>query len=237
MTFKEIPYERPDLEALKKAFAESTERLASAKSCAEAKAAIQESGKLMKHFMTLATIVEIRHTIDTRDAFYEAEQEFFDTESPTMSPLTMKYYETLLASPYRPELEKEFGTQLFALAEIQTKSFCEALVPLMIEENKLTSEYQKLVASAEVQLDGEIYNLSGLEKLMRSPDRETRRKGYRAYAGFFAENEAKFDTIYDKLVHIRDEKGKKLGFDNFIPLGYLQMGRQGYDQTDVASFR
>lgn len=60
----------------------------------------------MKHFMTLATIVEIRHTIDTRDAFYEAEQEFFDTESPTMSPLTMKYYETLLASPYRPELEK-----------------------------------------------------------------------------------------------------------------------------------
>lgn len=139
MTFKEIPYERPDLEALKKAFAESTERLASAQSCAEAKAAIQESGKLMKHFMTLATIVEIRHTIDTRDAFYEAEQEFFDTESPTMSPLTMKYYETLLASPYRPELEKEFGTQLFALAEIQTKSFCDALVPLMIEENKLTS--------------------------------------------------------------------------------------------------
>ncbi len=237
MTFKEIPYERPDLEALKKAFAESTERLASAQSCAEAKAAIQESGKLMKHFMTLATIVEIRHTIDTRDAFYEAEQEFFDTESPTMSPLTMKYYETLLASPYRPELEKEFGTQLFALAEIQTKSFCDALVPLMIEENKLTSEYQKLVASAEVQLDGETYNLSGLEKLMRSPDREMRRKGYRAYAGFFAENEAKFDTIYDKLVHIRDEKGKKLGFDNFIPLGYLQMGRQGYDQTDVASFR
>ena len=47
MTFKEIPYERPDLEALKKAFAESTERLASAQSCAEAKAAIQDSGKLM----------------------------------------------------------------------------------------------------------------------------------------------------------------------------------------------
>lgn len=237
MKFSEMPYVRPDIDRVCADLTAIIEKLSVAETVDAAKAAVAELNSYYKTVTTALTLAEIRHTIDTRDAFYQAEQDYIDEESPKLSPVFLSYYRALLESPFRTELEETFGGQLFALAEIQVQSIREELVPLMVEENKLASSYQKLVASAEVELDGETYNLSGLKKLMQSPDRETRKKGMEGYAGFFAAHEAEFDEIYDKLVHLRTEKGRVMGFDNFVPLGYLLMGRQGYDAGDVAAFR
>lgn len=232
-----MPYTRPNIDEVKEELLAIIEKIGNAQSAEEAKTAVAELNACYRHIMTAFTLVEIRHTIDTRDEFYQAEQDYIDENMPKLSPVMLAYYRALLASPFRAELEAAYGKQLFAIAEIQVQSIKEELVPLMVEENKLTSAYQKLVASAEVEVDGETYNLSGLKKLMQSPDRATRKKGMEGYAGFFAAHEAEFDDIYDKLVHLRHEKGKVMGFENFVPLGYLLMGRQGYNAEDVAAFR
>ena len=39
------------------------------------------------------------------------------------------------------------------------------------------------------------------------------------------QNADKLDSIYDELVKLRDTMGKKLGHENYIPLGYDRMGR------------
>ena len=237
MKFSEMPYSRPDIEAMQRECTEIAERLRGAASVEEARKAIVQMGKLSRRFETMMSLVEIRHTIDTRDARYAQEQDFFDEATPRVTQMQLAYYQALLASPFRAELSDAFGEQLFAIADIQVRSTREELVPLMVEENKLTSEYERLLASAEMEVDGKTYNLSGLKKLMQSQDRALRKRGFLAYAEFFAQNERRFDEIFDKLVHIRHEKGRVMGFDNFVPLGYLLMGRQGYGAEDVAAFR
>ncbi len=237
MVFSEFKYERPNMAKVKAKGKAIVKNIKKAKSYAEVKDCVDALNKLNNHVTTMGTLVEIRHTIDTKDAFYEKEQAFFDTEAPKLMPVTLAYYQALLASPFVKELEADLGKHFIEIAELQVRSMNKKLIVPMIQQNKLTSRYQKLIASCSVELLGEKRNLSGLSMLMQSTDRETRKLAYDAYAGFFAEHEAELDEIYDKLVKLRDGMGRKMGFDNFIPLAYLNMGRVDYNAEDVKKFR
>jgi len=81
LKFREMPYERPDGEALKTSMRTLTEKLRAAGSYDAAKAVFLEKETLSKHIQTLATLAQVRHTIDTRDKFYDER-----TASGTSSP-------------------------------------------------------------------------------------------------------------------------------------------------------
>ena len=78
MKFCEMPYTRPDIDETKKSFDSLTERLASAKSYADAKEVFLEEQKLEKHIDTLVNLVSIRHSVNTRDKFYDEEKNFWN---------------------------------------------------------------------------------------------------------------------------------------------------------------
>ena len=108
---------------------------------------------------------------------------------------------------------------------------------LMQEENKLVSEYQNLYASATVEFDGKTMPLPLLGPYKQDPDRAVRKAAYEADAKFFDSHRDELDTLYDKLVKVRDAQAKKMGLPNYIPLGYDRMGRNCYTAKDVAAFR
>jgi M3 family oligoendopeptidase len=64
-----------------------------------------------------------------------------------------------------------------------------------------------------------------------------RKKAVTATSGFFAEHEEEFDRIYDELVKVRTEIAQKLGYKNFVELGYYRMMRTDYNAEMVAKFR
>ena len=78
LKFREMPYERPDGEALKTSMRTLTEKLRAAGSYEAAKAVFLEKETLSKHIQTLATLAQVRHTIDTRDKFYDEENGFLE---------------------------------------------------------------------------------------------------------------------------------------------------------------
>ena len=64
------------------------------------------------------------------------------------------------------------------------------------------------------------------------------RKGaWKKYSEFFAAHEKEMEEIFDRLVKIRNEMGRNMGFENFVPLGYMQQGRLDYGKEQVAAFR
>ena len=76
MKFSQMKYERPDAELLKEQLKSLTERMAAAASYEEAREVFLELEKLESEVMTVMQIASIRHTIDTRDEFYDAEQKW-----------------------------------------------------------------------------------------------------------------------------------------------------------------
>jgi len=237
MKFKDFKYERPDFRTQKENFVVLLSQFDDA---IDAEHQLEVFGRINKersYVITMQTLASLRHTIDTRDEFYDAENTYWDKTGPFYQELQSMLYDAVLESPFRAELEAKFGAQFFKLVECEKKAFSPDIVPDLQEENRLVSEYNKLLASAKIPFQGEEYTLSGLGKFAQDKDRSVREAAQVARYGFFTEHEATLDDIYDQLVKVRAEIAKKLGLNNFIELGYLRMQRTDYNPADVANFR
>ena len=235
--FSTLAYKRPDCEDMAAFAAKIRERIERADSYAQVKEALLAYDERQKDFFTDASILHIRHTLDTTDAFYEQENEYYESTYPTIMPQLLSVDEALMNSPYRAELENEYGKQFFAGKELQKKAFCEANIPLMQQEAKLCSEYEKLMATAQIPFEGKTLNLYGIQKYFEHEDRAVRKGAVRAYSDFFHQNEERLEAIWDELIRTRNQMGRNLGFENYIPLGYMKQGRTDYGQKEVESFR
>lgn len=235
--FTELPYERPDIDSFKTKFREQIDILKNANSVEEQKQAIQAINTINADVDTQSNLAYIRNSIDTRDEFYDAERTFFDENTPEIHDINFEYYQALAASKFKNELIAEFGEQLFTIAEYRVNAFSKDIIDDLKEENKLSSSFSKLVASANIKFDGKELNLSQLTPYTQSKDRAVRKAAAEARYNFVAENQEAFDSIYDKLVKLRHGMAKKMGLKNFVELGYLRMQRSDYNPEMVANYR
>ena len=237
MKFSEMPYERPDLAAIKQQFADLLAELQAAPDYAAAREVFLQEEALSKHIDTLANLASVRNTIDTRDKFYDEEMNFWNEALPQLQECENAWSKAMLASPFRKDFAAEYGDLMFVNAEIADKAFSPEILPEMAEENKLTTEYGKLIASAQIPFEGGVYTLSQLSPFKNDPDDARRLAAWQAEGKWYKEHQAEFDGIYDKLVHLRDTMGKKLGYEGYTTLGYYRMGRNCYTKADVEKFR
>lgn len=235
--FNEIPYERPDLEVFKEKLNECIENFKNADSFEKALNEYKKFSELSSEFITLAQIVYVRNSINTKDEFYEKEREFFDENSPYITEISNKMSHLLLESKFKNDFINEYGTHLFNLIECSVKSFSKEIIELLQEENSLVADYSKLISGAKILFDGKELNLSGMSPYVNSKDRNIRKEANIKIAEFFYNNMEQLDTIYDKLVKNRDKQAKTLGFENFVELGYYRMNRTDYTKDDVKNYR
>ncbi|MBU5214449.1 M3 family oligoendopeptidase [Heyndrickxia oleronia] len=235
--FEDYAYKRPEIEKVEVAFRADLEKFKLAKNVEEQSLAMKNINNITNELGTMFNLCYIRHTIDTEDEFYKNENDYMDEIMPHIEGLRSEYYQALTSSQFRDELEKKWGKQLFDLAEGQLKTFSPEIIPLAQKENKLSSEYTKLIASAKIMFEGEERTLAQIDPFTESKDRDMRKRAIEAKFGFFVENAEEFDRIYDELVKVRTEIAKKLGFKNFVELGYYRMSRIDYNAEMVAKFR
>ena len=237
MKFTEMPYTRPDLEALRAQSQVVLQRIQNAASAQEVIDAYLEMDNVSRAVRTNISLAYVRHTIDTTDKFYDEENDFANEAAPQIDEMYQNIGLALLRSPFRKELEEKLGKLLFTNLEIAVRSFDPKNMELMAEENKLQSQYQKLYASAAVEWEGETLPLPKLGPYKQSPDRAVRRRAYEAEGRWFDSHQAELDELYDKLVKNRTQQAKNLGYDNYLPLGYDRLGRNCYGPAQVAAFR
>lgn len=237
MKFSEFPYKRPDYEKVMSEITALTEKFKAATSAKEQLSIMKELEQIEIETFTASTICNIRYTVDTRDKFYSDEHEYNEQMGPVLSEKLQDFNKALVASPFRKEIEAEYSPLMFKNIEISLKSFSPELIPLIQEENQLIQQYQKLCASAKIEFDGKICNLSQLGPYQQSPDREVRKAAMQAYGKFFDDHQAECDEIYDKLVKNRTEQAHKLGLPSYVEMAFLLRCRNCYAPEDIANFR
>ena len=237
MKFQEMPYERVDIDAACRQLQELKEAFRNASSGDEQFAVHKRFYELSSRIETLITIASIRNDIDMTDPFYEGERKYYDEKLPVLENSLIAYQSELLASPYRSRLEEIIGPVAFRNMELAAKTMDERIVPLMQEENQLTTEYNKLLATAKIEWEGETLNLSLMNPYLHHPDRRIRAEAWKKYSAFFAENREKLDDLYDRLVKNRTQQARTLGYENYLTLGYYRMRRNCYTRDDIAAFR
>lgn len=237
MKFKEMKYERPNFEVEKQELKQLLEKMKNVDSANEFFDAMYEFNKRLEHISTMGSICYVHNSIDTTDSFYEQEKEIFDTESPSIDLIAAELRKIRLESRFKNEINEKFGTYLMERDMLQAKMYSAKILEDRVEENKLVTEYDKLMASAEIEFNGEVYNLSGLTYFTQSPDRETRRAANLAKANWLSSHMDELDRLYDDLVKVRHRIAKKLGFENYIPVAYALMGRTDWTAKEAKTYR
>jgi len=174
MKFSEIKYERPDVEAYKKGMLDPIKRLQDAESFEEADKVFLEADEFGKHFESMVTVCSIRHSIDTRDKFYDEEMKYWDSILPELEEYGQQWTMALLGSPFKKEFSEKYGDLMFVDAEMALKSFSPEIIGEMQKENDLVTAYGKLIASAQIPFEDGTYTLSQLSPFKTDANDERR---------------------------------------------------------------
>lgn len=237
MKVSQIPYKRYTLEEYTEAFGKIREALRSASSVVDMLSINREMTEIDTEYSTAASLAYCRFTLNTKDEFYEGEMAYYNEIDPMVQNMSTEYGKALLNSPYRQELEKVMNPRIFKQYELANKAFDESIIPELQEENNLSTEYSKLMSEMQFEFMGESMPLSRLRGKLNDGDRSIRRAAAEAIGKGLSLHSKELDEIYDKLVHVRDRMAKKLGYKNYIDLGYCKMGRMDYDADMVSKFR
>lgn len=237
MKVSELKYERITQETIEKKTQEILTEVRNAKSVEEVLKARDQYVTFITEYNTSEGLSYMRYTINTVDEFYVGEKDYYDEISPKVQNFKMEYAKAMLESPFRAELEKELSPLVFKSFELESKAMSPEIIEDMVEENRLVTEYSKLMAGLMFDFNGESMPLTLLRKYMQDDDRNIRREAYEALGKGLESKSEELDSLYDKLVKIRDKMAKKMGYENYIELGYYRLGRLSYDKDMVEKFR
>lgn len=188
----------------------------------------------------LGTMVRLAHTrlnLNSRDEFYGAEMDYYNNALPEIQMYDIKFSKAFLASPYLSEAKKSLNPLIITMMELSLKTADERILEEMQKENALSTEYGKFVSELTYDFRGERLTLGALRKFMQDSDRQTRAEAYEALGNTLSQNGDYIDELFDKMVKNRDQMAKKLGYKNYVELGYNIMQRTCYDKDKVAIFR
>jgi len=237
MGFKEYQYSRVQLCPIDKNITDIPARIETAADYNEALKLYGEYETFREHLFTMYNLAYFRYTINTHDEFYAAEVEYYDMNLPKHDELANAVNAALAACPWRKEFEKEISPVFFKNAELKAKAFSPDIMEELAQESRLQTAYQKLMAGARIPFDGRELTFPQLTPYKESPEREMRKAAFFAEGGFLEQHARELDGIYDELVKVRTRIAKKLGYDNFLPVGYARRTRNCYGPKEVAAFR
>ena len=237
MKVSEMPYQRITVEEFKEQAEKIIAKIKAAKNAEDLKAARDEFNKISEEIETACALANCRFTLNTRDEFYNAEMDYYDNAMPLFSEIENEYKKAMLDSPYRAEAEKLINPRVFKGFEMSLKTFSPEVIEDLQAENALVTRYSKFMGELAFEFEGEKMPLSVLRGKLEDDSREVRRKAAEAIGKTMEANAGTFDEIFDGLVKIRTQIARKLGYKNFVELGYYRMVRVDYDEKMVASFR
>lgn len=231
----DFKYKRPDAEKLQLFFTDATSAFDSA-DAAEQKKLFLKVQKKNGTVRSLQVFAELNFLLNTNDSFWTAEREFWDGFLPVLAEADAAFKSKILTDS-KPEFRSSLPEILLKLYEAQSKTVSPDIIEDMREENALITEYSKTINGNTAVFNGEKLPFATLRKFMQDGDRKIRAKAFAAAGNFLREHGAAFDEIYDKLVKVRNRMARKLGYGNFVELGYYRMARIAFDKDDVAAFR
>lgn len=236
-TFADLPYTRPNLDTLRESYAKIMHQLVGASSADAAIEAVASWNSLRIDVGTMNSLAEVHFTQNVTNDAAKQEKLWFDEHGPSIVELDQTLIRTLLESPWKADVAEAFGDLFVKRLEDSTLTFRPEIKDLLVRENELSRTYNELTASAKIEVDGSVYNLSSIGKLLIDLDRGLRQRAHQAMYSFLSENADELDRIYDELVHVRAEKARVLGFPSYTELRYVEYGRVDYNSTDVERFR
>lgn len=235
--FKDLKFPRPDFNVFKHLYEDAIDRISHAQDGDDIIEIMFEVDEFSRKITDVLTATMINHTMDVTNERYEKDQHWFEENQPLFVNSFLDFSEAICSSKYRDYIEEKIGPMYFVKNDIKKQTFCEENLPLQQREAELMGEYETLIGSCQEEVLGETQNFGSLQALFSHEDREVRKAAFKAFSNFLRKNEQELEKIWDELIQIRNQMAKNLGYENYIPVAYLERLRLAYGEKEVEAFR
>jgi oligoendopeptidase F len=173
-------------------------------------------------------------TVDTTDAEAEGRyNDFLDSIHPRAQAAEQKLKEKLLASGLEPDGFKNPLRKMRAEAAI----FRAENLPLLSQERKLASEYNKIIGAQSVTWQDEELTLQQLRRPLQDPDRTVREQVWRLAAERQLADRQQINDLWGRFMDLRRQLVQNAGMADYLAYRWQQMLRLDYSPKDCLEFQ
>ena len=235
--FSELKVPKPSSEMVESLYKDHIDRIRNAGSSDDVLEVLFENNLLVRRIQEMIEISSIRHAMNTQDERYSADRKWAEEFDPFFNKLELDFKEAVYYSPFREEIEEQIGYMYFVKTDIKKKTVSEEIIPLRQREQELINEYDTLIFESQKTVGGESRSFMELQELFSHEDRAIRKEAFQAFSEVLSENEEKLEQVWDELIKVRNEIASCLGYDSYVPVGYLERERLDYGREEIAKFR
>jgi oligoendopeptidase F len=175
----------------------------------------------------------IATTVNTADQEVEARfAQYVEQIQPAVKTAEQKLKDKLLASGLSP---KGFETGLRRL-QTEAELFREENLQLLAEEQKLVTEYNKLIGSLTVMWAGEERTLTQVFPLLYETDRSIRQRAWEAGRARLLRERQNINELWEKFMSVRLKITQNAGLLDYRAYMWKQRFRFDYSPEDCKSF-
>ncbi len=179
----------------------------------------------------------IKMTCNTADQKLAEDFQYFATEiEPKMAPVNNELDKKLVSSPYIDQLKGEGYSIYLRKVKKSLEIFRDENIPLFTEVQLKQQEYQTIVGSLSVEIDGKEMTLQQASTILLENNRNKREQAWRIINDKRLEKREQLDALFDDLVKLRHKIAKNAGFENFRDYMFTAMGRFDYTVDDCENF-
>jgi oligoendopeptidase F len=180
---------------------------------------------------------QIRMTCDTTDKALEESFNFFYLEiQPRIQPLSDQLNKKLVSSSFTAELDMDKYFTYIRNVRKNIDLFREENIPIQAEINVLQQQYGQVAGAMTVTVDGQEFTLQQAAKFLEDPVREKREEVYRSINERRLQDKQTLDSLFSKLVELRNNIAINAGFENYRDYKFMEMGRFDYKPEQCFQF-
>lgn len=237
MKFSEFKYERIDIDEVRNKIQKLITDFEKTDSFEKQCIIINEINSIRDEFKSMQVLASLKKSFNIDKDYYIKEINYYDEAEPVLENLVCEFYKVLAQSKNQKDLRNKYGNKLFDLAAMKVKCTSEVILEDLQEEKRMVTEYVELSESFKTVYEGEEFDRWDFEALICSGDRKVRKDAYEEQSKLDAAAEEKLEKLFDRFVKLRQRMALKMGYSNFVEMGYARMNRIGYDKEMVADFR
>jgi oligoendopeptidase F len=174
------------------------------------------------------------HTDD--EAIVKRFLHFVENVDPKIKPLAFEMQKKFLACPHRAGLSEPRFEILGRDWKADVDIFRDENIPLETQCTKLVVDYDKLCGQMMVKFRGGEYTMQQMARFLEDPDRPTRQQSWEAVATRRMADQKEIESIFDKLLPLRQKIAANAGFGDFRAYAWLQRKRFDYSPDDCLRF-
>lgn len=115
--------------------------------------------------------------------------------------------------------------------------FRQENLPLLIQDQKLGNEYDKIVGAQAVEWQGKEWTISQLQPIYQDPDRAVREQVWRLAAERQMADREAINNLWTQLLQIRQQLAANADKESFLHYRWDQMLRLDYTPEDCVQFQ